>query len=192
MDLQPIVHSEVNKKEKDKYFILNAYVWNLERWYRWTYVQGSTEMQTWRTDVWTQCGREKVGQIERVVTYNGMSLSFKKEYIWVSPNELPSLLSAPEIIEFKETVSFREGFPRGSSGKESSCNAGDSGNGGSIPEVGRFLCRRKWQPTPAFLPGESHGQRSLVGYSPWGRKELDITEHACMTWPDDKYHCTFL
>ena len=36
--------------------------------------------------------------------------------------------------------------------------------------------RRKWQPTPVFLPGESHGQRSLVGYSPRGRKESDTTE----------------
>ena len=36
--------------------------------------------------------------------------------------------------------------------------------------------RRRWQPTPVFLPGESHGQRSLVGYSPWGCKELDTTE----------------
>ena len=36
--------------------------------------------------------------------------------------------------------------------------------------------RRKWQPTPVFLPGESHGRRSLVGYSPPGRKELDMTE----------------
>ena len=36
--------------------------------------------------------------------------------------------------------------------------------------------RRKWQPTPVFLPGESHEQRSLVGYSPWGHKELDMTE----------------
>jgi len=35
---------------------------------------------------------------------------------------------------------------------------------------------RKWQPTPVFLPGESHGQRSLVGYSPRGRKESDMTE----------------
>ena len=33
-----------------------------------------------------------------------------------------------------------------------------------------------WHPTPGFLPGESHGQRSLVGYSPWGRKESDMTE----------------
>ena len=36
--------------------------------------------------------------------------------------------------------------------------------------------RRKWQPTPVFLPEKSHGQRSLVGYSPWGHKELDTTE----------------
>ena len=36
--------------------------------------------------------------------------------------------------------------------------------------------RRKWQPTPVFLPGESHGGRSQVGYSPWGRKESDTTE----------------
>ena len=35
---------------------------------------------------------------------------------------------------------------------------------------------RKWQPTPVLLPGESHGGRSLVGYSPWGRKESDTTE----------------
>ena len=39
--------------------------------------------------------------------------------------------------------------------------------------------RRKWQPTLVFLPGESHGQRSLVGCSPWGRTELDTTE---VTW----------
>ena len=38
--------------------------------------------------------------------------------------------------------------------------------------------RRKWQPTPVFLPGESHGQRSLVGNSPQGRKQLDMTEQA--------------
>ena len=34
-----------------------------------------------------------------------------------------------------------------------------------------------WRATPVFLPGKSHGQRSLAGYSPWGRKELDMTEH---------------
>ena len=44
------------------------------------------------------------------------------------------------------------------------------------PWVGKIPWRRKWQPTPVFLPGESHGRRSLVGYSPRGRKELDATE----------------
>ena len=45
------------------------------------------------------------------------------------------------------------------------------------PWVGKILWRRKWQPTPVFLPGEFHGQRSLVGHSPWGHKESDMTEH---------------
>ena len=44
------------------------------------------------------------------------------------------------------------------------------------PWVGKIPWRRKWQPTPVLLPEESHGGRSLVGYSPWGRKELGTTE----------------
>ena len=44
------------------------------------------------------------------------------------------------------------------------------------PWVGKIPWRRKRQPTPVFLPGESHGQRSLVGYSSWGHKESDTTE----------------
>ena len=45
----------------------------------------------------------------------------------------------------------------------------------SLPK-GKIPWRRKWQPTPIFLPGKSHGLRSLVGYSPGGRKESDTTE----------------
>ena len=45
-----------------------------------------------------------------------------------------------------------------------------------IYNLSGFEWRRKWQPTPVFLPGESHGWRSLVGYSPRGRKESDMTE----------------
>ena len=48
------------------------------------------------------------------------------------------------------------------------------------PWVGKIPWRRKWQPTPVFLPGKSHGQRSLAGYSSWGHKESDMTEHACI------------
>ena len=53
------------------------------------------------------------------------------------------------------------------------------------PWVGKIPWRRKWQPTPVLLPGKSHGQRSLVGYSPWDRKESDMTErlHIIMVTP---------
>ena len=50
--------------------------------------------------------------------------------------------------------------------------------------MGKIPWRRKWQLTPVFFPEESHGQRSLAGYSPWGLKELETTEatwHACTT-----------
>ena len=46
------------------------------------------------------------------------------------------------------------------------------------PWVGKIPWKGKWHPTPVFLPGESHGQRGLVGCSPWGCKESDMTEHA--------------
>ena len=50
------------------------------------------------------------------------------------------------------------------------------------PWVRKIRWRRKWQSTLVLLPGKSHGQRSLVGYSPWGHKELDTTErlHSCI------------
>ena len=77
------------------------------------------------------------------------------------------------------------GLPRWLSGKEAACHLWD----GTIP------WGRKWQPTPVFLPGESHGQRSLDGYSPWGRKELATTEQLtishifhCTAWNGAAYH----
>ena len=66
------------------------------------------------------------------------------------------------------------GFPDGSHGKESACNARGLG---SIPGSERSPAEKgKWQLTPVFLFGEPHGQRSLAGYSPWGCKESDTTE----------------
>ena len=50
---------------------------------------------------------------------------------------------------------------------------------GFNPRVGKTTWRRKWQPTPIVLSGKSHGQRNLPGYSPWGCKELNKTEHTC-------------
>ena len=78
------------------------------------------------------------------------------------------------ISELREALRSIVGdSPGGSDGKESAFNAGDPG---LIPGSGRFTWRRKWHSIPVFLPGKSHGWRSLAGYSPWGCKELDTTE----------------
>ena len=50
-----------------------------------------------------------------------------------------------------------------------------------VPWVGKICWIRKWQPTPVFLPGEFHRQRSLAGYRPWGCKELNTTERLSLT-----------
>ena len=68
------------------------------------------------------------------------------------------------------------GFPGGTSGKESAYQWRRRKSCGFDPWVGKIPWRRAQQPTPVFLPGESHGQRSLVGYCPEGRKALDTTE----------------
>ena len=66
------------------------------------------------------------------------------------------------------------GFSDASDGKEYACNAGDQG---SIPDWEDPLKNPlEWQFTPVLWPGEFHGQRSQVGYSPWGHKESDMTE----------------
>ena len=74
------------------------------------------------------------------------------------------------------------GLPWCSDSKESTCNAGEPG---WIPGSGRSPPprRRAWLPTPVFLPGKSHGQRSLEGYSPWDRKESDTTEKLTLVLP---------
>ena len=68
---------------------------------------------------------------------------------------------------------YAMGFPGGSDGKES---AWQHRRPGFDPWVGKIPWRRKEQPTPVFLPGKFCGQRSLDGYSPWSRQELDTTE----------------
>ena len=73
---------------------------------------------------------------------------------------------------------MQKGFPSSSDSKESACNAG---NPGSVPGLG--TAPAEWLPTLVFLPGEFHGQRSLVGYSPWGHKESDMTKGLTHTIP---------
>ena len=83
-----------------------------------------------------------------------------------------------ENIQIIHLIIINRGFPDGSGSKESAYNAGDPD---SIPGLGtespgKAPWRREWLLIPEFLPGEVHEQRRLVGYSPWGHKELDTTE----------------
>ena len=87
-------------------------------------------------------------------------------------------------LNFSSFCTLHGGFPGGAVVKNFPANAGDAGERGFDPCVRNILWRRACQPTPVLLPGESHGQRSLTGYSPWARKESDTTErlthtHAC-------------
>ena len=68
------------------------------------------------------------------------------------------------------------GFPDGASGKESTCQGRRWKRHGFDPWVRKIPWRKKWQTIPVFLPGESHGQWSVVGYSPWRCKESNMTE----------------
>ena len=82
------------------------------------------------------------------------------------------------MSQFLESVSlsvYLYGLSRWLTGKESFCRCRRCG---FSPQIGKIPWRRKWQPTPVFLLGKSQGQRSLVGYNPWGHKESDMTEHA--------------
>ena len=63
----------------------------------------------------------------------------------------------------------------GTSGSASTCQCSRLKRHGFNFCMGKVPWRRKWQPTPVFLPGKSHGRRRLMGYSPWGRKE-SVTE----------------
>ena len=81
-------------------------------------------------------------------------------------------------LPLKHSVEW-EGLHRWLSGKESDCQCGSQRRHWFDPWVEKIPWRRKWQPTPVFLPAKSRGYRRLVGYSPWGCKESDMSDDAC-------------
>ena len=82
-------------------------------------------------------------------------------------NEMTWELVSPEQ-SFRLSTFTVDGFPGGTGGKEPACQCKRHERYGFHPWVWKIPWRRAWQLTPVFLPGESHGQRSLMGYSPWG------------------------
>ena len=85
-----------------------------------------------------------------------------------------SALSTDLLLEsYNYVPQDTKGFPGDTIGKEPAGQCRRNKRCRFNPWVGKIHWRRAWQPTPVFLPGESHGQRSLEGYSPWGHKESD-------------------
>ena len=83
---------------------------------------------------------------------------------------LPSIFSKIRVFSNESVLCIKWSKPRWCSDKESACQSRRQKRHRFNTWVGKIPWRRKWQPTPVLLPGESHGQRSLVGYSPWGHE----------------------
>ena len=99
-----------------------------------------------------------------------LQLSVCSKRTWPTTNKC--LLNEWMIKKKKESIN-RLGLPWWLSSKEYACSAGEMCRRcGFNSWVVKIPWRRKWQPTPVFLPGKSHGQRSLVGYSPWDCKRV--------------------
>ena len=92
-----------------------------------------------------------------------------KRMHWITQKVPSGCFSVNILLDFSRGNTL--GLPRRLSDKESACNTGDVG---SMPEL--IPWKRKWQPSTVWLPGWSHGQRRLVVYGTWGRRESDTTE----------------
>ena len=89
-----------------------------------------------------------------------------------------SLIADRFFTSWATMVCIYCGLPLWVNGKELACQCKRYKRRGFYPWVGKIPRRRAWQTTPVFLPGESHGQRNLEGYSPWDHKDSDTTEMA--------------
>ena len=89
---------------------------------------------------------------------------------------LPSIFSKIRVFSNESVLCIKWSKPRWCSDKESACQSRRQKRHRFNTWVGKIPWRRKWQPTPAFLPENFHGQRSLAGYSAWGCKESDTTK----------------
>ena len=132
---------------------------------------------------WSQIHHQEKGPTYYRSTDKNTQFCLSFSWVFLSPRSLlssacssetsdpwPPLTFCPSFFLKKKIGKYNcFGLPWSFSGKESSCQCRRCG---FDPWVRKIPCRRKWQPTPVFLPGESHGQRSLVGHSPWGRKRV--------------------
>ena len=120
-----------------------------------------------------------------MILISKLSIPFYKIYVSIWHFVCPYLRNQKQFIEFTSSITTLGnilhlvitafGLPRWLSGKESASQWRSLRRHMFEPWLGKIPWRREWQPTPVFLPGESHGQRRLAGYGQWGHKESDTT-----------------
>ena len=101
--------------------------------------------------------------------FNFISHQFSPHSLHSSSTGLYIVLQVSQVNHTSRIFTFACPSPLLAQMIKTACNAGDPG---SIPRLRRFPWRRKWLPTPEFLPREFHGQRSLAGCSPWGSQRV--------------------
>ena len=103
------------------------------------------------------------------INSSNLGVAFLGIFRCIIVSTIKSMLFIPKFICPSQIAIW--GFPTGSAGREFACQFRRHKRRGFNSWVGNILWRRKWQPTPVFLLGNFHGQRSLVGYSLWVTKE---------------------
>ena len=143
------------------------------------------------TPIWRQEPTHSIQALGCVCSSRAKLLARPPWGKWAFPDGLHALglsgrpLASDLPEKFDELTSTSPAFvyssdflklPRWCGGEESACQCRRCKIYGFDPWVEKIPWRRKWQPTPVFLPGKFHGQGSLAGYSSWGHKELVTTE----------------
>ena len=102
-----------------------------------------------------------------------------------------SFLDSVTYLFLKICLKINLGFPGGTTGKQPPCQCRRCKRHRFDPWIRKIPWKRAWQPSPVFLPGEFHGQRSLAGYGPWGHRESDTPEawawakiNSCIQFPN--------
>ena len=146
----------------------------------WQEMSGSRESMRVSENCKSQVGKAERTHLIHLAEHKSCSLNCLMsqialifEVMWLTTSSIKHTFR----IAFRPVFIILNGLPKWHSGKESSCLRRRRKRWGFNSGVGKILWSRKWQPTPVFVPGKLHGQRSPVGYSPGGHKQLDIIEH---------------